>query len=124
MPIPRSVARLNRLGLNRLTVRIAPWAPGFGVIIHRGRKSGRVFRTPVNVFPIEGGFVVALTYGADSDWVRNVQAEGGCRLITRNREHVLKMPTVLHDLTRRFVPNPARQLLRLLNVTEFLELTE
>jgi hypothetical protein len=62
MPIPRIVARLNRIGLNRLTRRIAVWTPGFGVIVHRGRKSGREFRTPVNVFPIEGGFVVALTY--------------------------------------------------------------
>jgi deazaflavin-dependent oxidoreductase (nitroreductase family) len=123
MPIPRIVARLNRVGLNRVTVRVAPWAPGFGVVLHHGRKTGREFRTPVNVFAVEGGFVVALTYGAESDWVRNVRAEGGCRLITHNREHALKAPRLVHDPTREHVTAPARHVLRLLKVEDFLELS-
>jgi hypothetical protein len=44
------VGRWNKAGLNRLTRHIAPWMPGFGVIVHRGRRSGRRFQTPVNVF--------------------------------------------------------------------------
>ena len=51
MAIPRTVARWNKVGLNRVTRRIAPWMPGFGVVVHRGRRSGRRYRTPVNVFP-------------------------------------------------------------------------
>jgi hypothetical protein len=69
MPIPKNVARLNRVGLNRVTRRIAPWAPGFGVVVHRGRRSGNICETPVNVFPTATGVRVALTYGADTDWV-------------------------------------------------------
>ena len=41
MPIPRIVGRWNKAGLNRVTRRIAPFTPGFGVVIHRGRRSGR-----------------------------------------------------------------------------------
>jgi len=35
-------------GLNRVTRHIAPWMPGLGVVIHRGRRSGRRYETPVN----------------------------------------------------------------------------
>jgi deazaflavin-dependent oxidoreductase (nitroreductase family) len=76
MPIPRWVARANRLVTNRLARPLAMRAPGFGVVVHVGRKSGRVYRTPVNVFPAPDGYTVALTYGADAEWVRNVVAAG------------------------------------------------
>ena len=77
MPIPRMVRQWNKAGLNRVTRRIAPWMPGFGVVVHRGRRSGRLYQTPVNVFVIEDGYVLALTYGPDTDWVKNVLAAGG-----------------------------------------------
>src|SRR5262245_53476578 len=60
MPLPRFVARLNRVGLNRLTSHIAPHIPGFGVMEHRGRRSGRPYRTPINVCRAPGGYRVAL----------------------------------------------------------------
>jgi F420H(2)-dependent quinone reductase len=79
MPIPVRVARWNKVGLNRVVRRIAPWLPGLGLVVHRGRKSGRSYQTPVTVFPTENGFIIALTYGAENtDWVKNVQAAGGC----------------------------------------------
>lgn len=67
MPFPKVIARWNRVGLNRITRRIAPWAPGFGVVRHRGRRSGRTYETPVNVFTTSTGVRIALTYGADAD---------------------------------------------------------
>lgn len=60
MPIPKTVARFNRVGLNRLTRHIAPWAPGFGLVRHRGRRSGATYETPVNVFPTSSGVRIAL----------------------------------------------------------------
>ena len=59
MPIPRIVGRWNRVGLNRVTKRIAPWMPGLGVVVHRGRRSGRMYQTPVNVFAAGDGYVFA-----------------------------------------------------------------
>jgi deazaflavin-dependent oxidoreductase (nitroreductase family) len=88
--------------------------------VHHGRKSGREYRTPVNVFRTRGGFVIALTYGAEADWVRNVLAANGCVLITRRRHHTLTAPRVTHDESRAFVPAPVRVPLRLLNVADFL----
>ena len=124
MPIPKTMARLNRVGLNRLTRRIAPWAPGFGVVVHQGRRSGRTYRTPVNVFPTPDGVRIALTYGADSDWVKNVVASGGCRLLTRGRELSLTGPRIVHDPTRAGTRPVERRILRLLGVADFLLLTK
>ena len=123
MPIPRLVARLNKAGLNRVTKHIAPWMPGLGVVVHRGRRSGRVYQTPVNVFTAGDGYVIALTYGPGSDWVRNVLAEGGCELRTRGRVIAVTSPRVFHDETRRDIRPLERQALRVLGVADFLPLS-
>jgi deazaflavin-dependent oxidoreductase (nitroreductase family) len=80
--------------------------------------------TPVNVFRNQGQYVVALTYGRDADWVRNVQAAGGCDLITRGRRHRLTAAQLVHDESRHRVPRPVRAALRLLDVADFLVFDE
>ena len=54
--------------------------PSFGVVIHRGRKSGREYHTPVNVFRRGDAYLFFLTYGSDVEWVKNVLASGSCTL--------------------------------------------
>jgi deazaflavin-dependent oxidoreductase (nitroreductase family) len=122
MPLPRAVGKLNKAGLNRVTRHVAPWAPGMGLIVHRGRRSGRRYETPVQVFPIEDGYVVALTYGPGADWTKNVLAAGGCELRTRGRTVQLTEPRLYQDATRQRIRPAERQVLRLLRVTNFLEL--
>ena len=85
MPLPRSIARVNRRVTNRLLGGLAQRLPGFGVVVHKGRTSGRQYRTPVNVFRRGDRYIIALTYGPNADWVRNVLADGGCTLETRGR---------------------------------------
>jgi deazaflavin-dependent oxidoreductase (nitroreductase family) len=116
------MAHFNRRVTNRLTRPLAGRLPGFGVVIHSGRKSTRQYRTPVNVFEAPRGYVIALTYGAESDWVKNVVAAGGCELLTRGRRHQLSSPEIIRDNSRRPVPAVVRPVLRLLRVTEFLYL--
>jgi len=116
--------QVNRVVLNRVTRQLAPWMPGLGVVVHRGRTSGRQYRTPVNVFPRPGDrYVLALTYGADTDWVKNVIAAGGCELLTRGAHIELTAPRLFHDDTRRELRVVARTILGLLHVYDFLELT-
>ena len=120
MPIPSRVARWNKVGLNRITRHVAPLMPGFGLVVHRGRRSGREYQTPVNVFQADDGFVIALTYGAGTDWVKNVQAAGGCELRTRGRVLRVGSPRVYHDETRHGIRPLERQRLRLLGGADFL----
>ena len=122
MPLPRTLARWNKVGLNRVTKRVAPWMPGLGVVVHSGRRSGRLYQTPVNVFPGKDGYLLALTYGPDSDWVKNVLAAGGCELRTRGRTVRLLSPELVHDEDRRGVRPLERQVLRLIGVADFLSL--
>ena len=122
MVIPRSVARFNRVVTNRISSLVAGWLPGFGIVEHAGRRSGRVYRTPVNVFRTWDGYVIALTYGPDTDWVKNVLAAGGCSLQVRGRRVRLTAPRIAHDAERRAAPLVVRQILAVLDVTEFLHL--
>lgn len=124
MVLSRRVARLNRVVLNRVARRVAGWMPGFGILTHQGRRSGRTYRTPLVVFRTEDGYVVALTYGPDADWVRNVLAAGHCRLITRRRTIELTEPRIVRDETRRHMPRFfVRQILTLVGAHDFLYLT-
>src|SRR5262249_44202433 len=63
-----------------------------------------------------------LTYGADTDWVRNVIAAGGCGLETRGRTVRLTDPRLFTDPTRSEVPAFARWALGLMRVDDLLEL--
>jgi deazaflavin-dependent oxidoreductase (nitroreductase family) len=123
VPFPRSYARLNKRLTNRITGHFAPYLPGFGVVVHIGRKTHRLYRTPVNVFQRPDGFVIALTYGPDSDWVHNVLSKGECTLETRGQTVRLVQPRVVHDAYRRLGPAPVRFLLGLGHVSDFLDLT-
>jgi deazaflavin-dependent oxidoreductase (nitroreductase family) len=123
MPLPRSVALFNRRVTNRLTGRLATRLPGFGVVMHTGRKTQRRYRTPIFAFRRAGKYVIALTYGPDADWVRNVLANGGCMLETRGRTVRLSRPRLFHDVRRRSMPAHVRLALGLIHVFDFLELT-
>jgi deazaflavin-dependent oxidoreductase (nitroreductase family) len=118
----RGMARFNLRVTNRLTRPPARRLPGFGVVVHRGRRSGRTYETPVNVFRADGGYVVALTYGAEAEWVKNVVAAGGCELIVHGRRLRAEAPQVFRDDKQSAAPRAVRPILRFMRVTEFLRL--
>jgi deazaflavin-dependent oxidoreductase (nitroreductase family) len=121
MPAPRWVARANKAGLNRVTKFVAPWAPGWAVVVHCGRKSGKTFRTPLWAFRRRDGYVIALTYGSSADWVRNVLAAGGCELETRRRRYQVSNPRVYRDENATDMPAFIRFMLRrVIKAPEFL----
>lgn len=123
MPIPDRMRHVNKIALNKVTRPFFRWLPGLGVVVHRGRKSGREYRTPVNVFQRpDDRFVVALTYGQHTDWVQNVLAADGCELLTAGRQIELTAPRLFHDETRHEIRAPERSVLGLLHVDDFLEL--
>lgn len=120
MPLPKVVGRLNKVGINRLTGRFGGRVPPFAMVIHRGRRSGREYHTPIFAFPCDGGFLVALTYGRDTDWERNVRAGGG-ELIYRSRRYRLGPPAVVgQDRAGPCLPGIVRFILRLTRVDDFL----
>ena len=117
------MARFNRAVTNKVSVHVAGWAPGLGIVIHVGRRTRTVYRTPVNVFRTKDGFRFALTYGRDAQWVQNALAHGAVRLIHRSHEYELTDPEIVHDVHRQHVSFFARGMLRFMRVSDFLDFT-
>jgi deazaflavin-dependent oxidoreductase (nitroreductase family) len=125
VPLPDRLARINRRVTNPIMRTFAGRVPGFAIVVHRGRRTGREYRTPVNAFRSPAGIVIALTYGPDRDWVRNVLAAGACTIEWRGRPRRFHHPAVRQDdeaLHR--VPAPVRLSLGLLRVSAVLTLDE
>jgi deazaflavin-dependent oxidoreductase (nitroreductase family) len=77
----------------------AGWAPSFGILEHVGRRSGKPYRTPLNVFDAEvdgkPGVAILLSYGPDRDWVKNLNAAGGGQIKHYGRMHSYTDPRVV-----------------------------
>jgi len=95
MKVSRRVARFNKVVTNRVQGVYAWIVPPWAVIIHRGRRSGRAYRTPVLAFRQDRTLVVALLYGEESDWLRNLRAAGGGLIVRAGRTYELGRPRVL-----------------------------
>lgn len=119
----RWVAAFNLAVTNRITSRFAARLRGFAILTHVGRKSGRVYRTPVNVFRAPDAFLIALTYGRDSEWVKNVLSAGGCQLETRRVPYQLSGATIVYDPTRRRFPFFVRVVLGIIGANDFMQLS-
>ena len=119
-----AIRAFNKRYFNRLVHRFAGVSrTPFALIRHVGRRSGKPYETPIIVMPLENGFVIALTYGPEVDWYRNVQAAGQATLLWHNREYVLKQPepiTVQAGLAA--FPTPFRQILGLLGTRDFVRM--
>jgi deazaflavin-dependent oxidoreductase (nitroreductase family) len=91
-----TVLNLARL-LNRAVLPLAGTRlmPLYGVITHRGRRSGKSFRTPVVIRPTDGGFIVPMPWGETTDWCRNIRAAGACVVRWKGRDYVMNQPEVL-----------------------------
>ena len=85
-------------GLNPLTIALASRRPQarFAIVEHRGRRSGRVYRTPVEARrTADGGFIIPLTWGEQTDWFRNVRAAGSGVLYWRGARYTLVRPEIV-----------------------------
>jgi deazaflavin-dependent oxidoreductase (nitroreductase family) len=51
--------------------------PIWAVVRHRGRKSGKLYSTPIAIRPTPDGFILPLPWGEGTDWCRNLRAGGG-----------------------------------------------
>jgi deazaflavin-dependent oxidoreductase (nitroreductase family) len=121
MPIPKSITHFNKHITNRFFIPFAGWILPFAIIEHCGRKSGRQYETPILAFPTRDGYVFALTYGRNVDWVKNLQASGygvlkynGCT----DQIHNLRFST--YEDVKIIFPGIVRRFLEILHVTDCL----
>jgi deazaflavin-dependent oxidoreductase (nitroreductase family) len=84
-----------------LKVAGSRYLPLDGVVLHRGRRSGRAYATPVIMRPTAGGFVMPLLAGEEADWVQNLQAAGGGRVRWNGREYAVADPVLIDRAAAR-----------------------
>jgi deazaflavin-dependent oxidoreductase (nitroreductase family) len=127
MKLSRGVARFNKRVTNRVQGLYAWLVPPWAVILHRGRRSGRQYRTPLFAFRRGQTLVIALLYGEESEWLRNLRAGGG-HVIRAGRTFVVGVPEVVvtqeaGSLLARLSP-PERAYCRLAEKLAMLDLKE
>jgi deazaflavin-dependent oxidoreductase (nitroreductase family) len=115
--------------LNPLIVKLAGRRhfPMAAQIQHVGRRSGKVYRTPASAHVRGDVILIALTFGNQSDWARNVRAAGGCTVRINGRSYRATNPQFVSReqaaplLKASFGP-VQRAGLRMLGVRQFLRL--
>ena len=112
-PPPR-LARLKAAThiVNGMVAHIAGrrWTPLWGVIRHRGRRSGRAYFTPVVLRPVPGGFVVPLPWGPTTDWCRNVLTAGRAQVHWKGTDRDVERPEVVEVASVRDAFDPFSRL--------------
>jgi deazaflavin-dependent oxidoreductase (nitroreductase family) len=119
----RAIARL----VNPLVLRIAGrrHMPILGIVHHRGRKTGRLYATPLGVRPaMGGGFVIPLTFSHASHWYQNILSAGSCVITYQGADHTVNGPVLVDRATAGpAYPRYERLALRLIGINEFVRLT-
>lgn len=123
MPLPHLIARANRRSINRLAGRFAGKLPPFAMLLHVGRVSGEAYSTPIMAFRRGEGFVICLTYGDRTDWLRNLRAAGSAELVWQGQRFTLSEPRVAHGSPfTQPLAKPIQAALWLMQVRDFLHI--
>jgi deazaflavin-dependent oxidoreductase (nitroreductase family) len=105
---------LNKYVTNRVLRGLASCSRGpFAIIGHVGRRSGKPYETVIMVWPTREGFVIALTYGPQVDWLRNLLAAGGGTVFWHKRLYAIGKPEPIDAQTALpAFPAPLRLIFR------------
>jgi deazaflavin-dependent oxidoreductase (nitroreductase family) len=87
--MPSWLPRVNKLVINRIQGMWAPYIPPYAMVIHKGRRSGASYRTPVWAYRSGDELIIAIPYGQGSDWIRNLRAAGQGEVIRAGRRYTL-----------------------------------
>jgi deazaflavin-dependent oxidoreductase (nitroreductase family) len=79
---------------NPLVRPLSKWMPGFAVIKHRGRTSGKEFETIVTAYRKDELLAIGLMHGK-TNWVKNVLAAGEADIHVGRKDLHLVNPRVL-----------------------------
>jgi deazaflavin-dependent oxidoreductase (nitroreductase family) len=110
-----AVRRFSRAVANPLQMRKAGTPGAYASVIrHEGRTSGKSYSTPVAAEPTSDGFVVALVYGPNTDWLKNVLASGSATIEHEGGTYAVDRPEILRteDVQQVFDPKELRTLRR------------
>jgi len=125
-PRARRVIRFAAGFVNPLVLPLAGrrWMPIVGILHHRGRRTGRMYASPLGMRPAGDGFVIPLTFSEHSAWYQNVVAAGRGVVTYGGRNHEVGSPEVVDfAVAAPAFPRYERLQFRAIGITQFLRLT-
>ena len=110
--------------VNPLLRNVARGSRGpFALLRHVGRRSGKMYEIPIMVWRVQDGFVIALTYGSQVDWLRNLQAAEQGTLRWHKQEYVFQKPVFIDEKAGlAALPPFIRRILQRRGTHEFVKL--
>ena|SRR5713101_33982 len=118
------IRSFNKHILNKVTRAFASFSRGpFAVIRHVGRRSGKPYETTIMVEPTVDSIVIALTYGPEVDWYRNILAAGHGTLLWHGSIYVIEKPESIDIKTALpAFPRASRLILKMLGTQHFVSI--
>lgn len=119
MPMPLWFGHINKRVFNPSEIRkgIRP------VLTHSGRTSAQTYRTPLEAYPVDDGYIFVLMYGPRADWVKNTLAAGTATLRIDGEHIDLESPRLITKETAwQQLPDTTKPPPKLLRITEYLQM--
>lgn len=120
----RAIRLFSRSVLNPLALTFAGRAGmPYAILSHVGRSSGKSYATPLLVQPVAQGWIIPLTYGEGTDWYRNIEQAGGCRIQWQGKSFLAgKSERVDAAHALPLFPPSLRLALRIAGIRQFVRL--
>lgn len=117
-----AVRRMNRAVSNPRQMESAGQPGAYASVIHHvGRTSGTPYETPIVVVPSDETFVVALPYGTNADWLKNMLASGTATIVSEGKTYSVDQPEIIPiDAAASYFSAKDQQAHRLFGVVECL----
>jgi deazaflavin-dependent oxidoreductase (nitroreductase family) len=117
------IRRFNRRILNPVVLSFAGRRRSpYAVIRHVGRRSGRLYATPVVAVPTEDGFIIPLPYSEATDWCQNLLAGEQSAIVWHGETYPVIKPEVMDAETALAAfPHWMQWTLRRLEIQHFLK---
>ena len=116
-----AVRRTGRATKGFVLPRAGTAGSPYAIVRHVGRKSGREYETPMQPVKTNDGFAVALPYGPNTDWLKNVLAAGRATLVFDGETYEVDRPEVVSmDGANRLFPEREQRIHELFRVEQCL----
>lgn len=117
------VRQFNKWVYNPLVLLTIAGRRVYAIIWHLGRRSGRIYTTPVVAEPVGDSFFVPLPYGVNVDWRQNIQAAGRCVVRWRGAAYLVGAPEIVAAAEALPVfPALMQRSFRFFKIAQFLKL--
>jgi deazaflavin-dependent oxidoreductase (nitroreductase family) len=124
-PFQTAIRTSNKYLLNPLMLRLAGRRWWYASVVeHTGRRSGKLYRTPIVADRVGDQLIVPLPYGTQVDWVRNVLSAGEATVMSKGHTYRVASPELIAATQALpLLPRERRKTFEKVSIGHFLRAT-